>query len=104
MAEKALTPTRASDTRPRMGRPKLGIVTTTVRLAREVMERIDALCGPNRRAEFIREAVSNELERRSRPSQPAPPSTKPHERAPSRAAPPTKRIVGYDMQNKPIYK
>jgi hypothetical protein len=48
----------------RMGRPSLGIVSTTVRLPKSVLERIDLLMGQNRRAQFIREAVVAELERR----------------------------------------
>lgn len=47
-----------------MGRPPLGITSTTVRLPKLVLERIDALLGPNKRAEFIREAVEAELKRR----------------------------------------
>lgn len=47
-----------------MGRPSLGVVSTTIRLPRAVLERIDALLGQNRRAEFIREAVEAELKRR----------------------------------------
>lgn len=47
------------------GRPSLGLKDTRVRLPEGVGERIDALMGgPNRRAEFIREAVEVELERR----------------------------------------
>ena len=49
-----------------MGRPPLGIISTTVRLPKAVLERIDALRGPNRRAEFIREAVERELKRHER--------------------------------------
>lgn len=48
----------------RMGRPPLGIISTTVRLPKAILERIDALLGPHKRAEFIREAVENELKRR----------------------------------------
>jgi predicted DNA-binding protein len=47
-----------------MGRPPLGNKATQVRLPESVMERIDALMGPNRRAKFIREAVEAELTRR----------------------------------------
>lgn len=50
----------------RMGRPPLGVKPTAVRLSPEVMERIDALAGPNKRAAFIREAVEAELERREK--------------------------------------
>jgi hypothetical protein len=48
----------------RMGRPKLDVKPTQVRLTDEVRRRIEALVGPNRMAEFIREAVQRELERR----------------------------------------
>lgn len=48
----------------RMGRPSLGVKATAVRLAPAVLERIDKLCGPQRRAEFIREAVEKELKNR----------------------------------------
>lgn len=51
-----------------MGRPKLDVKPTLVRLPDGVPERIDALCGPNRRAEFIRQAVERELKRRERES------------------------------------
>jgi predicted DNA-binding protein len=47
-----------------MGRPPLGNKPTQVRLPQDVMDRIDALCGQNRRAVFIREAVLAELEKR----------------------------------------
>lgn len=50
----------------RMGRPPLGIISTTVRLPRTILDRIDALMGANRRAQFIREAVEAELGRRER--------------------------------------
>lgn len=36
---------------------------TLVRLAPEMLERIDALAGPNKRAIFIREAIEEKLER-----------------------------------------
>jgi hypothetical protein len=39
------------------------VKATQVRLAEGVGERIDALVGPNRRAQFIREAVEAELKR-----------------------------------------
>lgn len=47
-----------------MGRPPLGNKPTQVRLPQAVMDRIDALMGQNRRAQFIREAVEAELKRR----------------------------------------
>lgn len=49
-----------------MGRPPLGNKATQVRLPQDVMDRIDALTGTNRRAQFIREAVLAELERREK--------------------------------------
>lgn len=36
----------------------------SVRVPREALEAIDALAGPGKRAQFIREAVAAELERR----------------------------------------
>lgn len=47
-----------------MGRPSLGVKFTAIRLAPEVLARIDALAGPKKRSEFIREAVERELKRR----------------------------------------
>jgi predicted DNA-binding protein len=49
-----------------MGRPPMNLKPTLVRLPLDVAERIDAIAGPNRRAEFIREAVEAELKRRER--------------------------------------
>lgn len=49
-----------------MGRPPLKVKPTLVRLPEGVAERIDAVAGKNRRAEFIREAIENELKRRER--------------------------------------
>lgn len=49
-----------------VGRPSLGVKPTLVRLPEGVPERIDAIAGPNKRAEFIREAVEKELKRRER--------------------------------------
>jgi hypothetical protein len=57
---------KLSVTPARMGRPALGVKPTLVRLPNGMAERIDALVGPNRRAEFIREAVEKELKRRER--------------------------------------
>lgn len=54
-----------ADSPARMGRPSLGVIATTVRLPEALLKRIDALAGANRRAQFIREAVENELKRRS---------------------------------------
>lgn len=52
-----------ADSGPRMGRPKLGVIATTLRLPAELLERIDRLMGPNKRAAFIRHAVEEELRR-----------------------------------------
>jgi len=49
-----------------MGRPPLNVKPTVVRLTEETRERINAIVGPNRMAEFIREAVENELQRREK--------------------------------------
>ena len=56
----------ASATSGRMGRPSLNLKTTVVRLSVEALERIEALVGKNKMAEFIREAVDRELVRRER--------------------------------------
>jgi len=61
LTDKAISPTP-----PRMGRPPLNVEATTVRLPRDVLKRIDALAGPNRRAQFIREAVETELAKREK--------------------------------------
>lgn len=50
----------------RMGRPPLKVKAMPVRLPDGMAERIDAVAGKNRRAEFIREAVERELKRRER--------------------------------------
>lgn len=47
-----------------MGRPPLNVKETKVRLSEESRRRIEALVGPNRMAEFIREAIEAELKRR----------------------------------------
>jgi predicted DNA-binding protein len=53
-----------------MGRPPLKInvetKATLVRLTKDVLERIDAIVGANRRAQFIREAIEKELKRREK--------------------------------------
>lgn len=59
-----MTDKAVSDSAPRMGRPPLGIISTTVRLSKDTLERIDAVAGKNRRAEFIRVAVEEALARR----------------------------------------
>jgi metal-responsive CopG/Arc/MetJ family transcriptional regulator len=52
-----------------MGRPPSKLKPTVIRLSKEMMERIDAVAGEHRRAEFIREAVELELKRRERERQ-----------------------------------
>lgn len=47
-----------------MGRPPMNLTPVLVRFPAEVPERIDALVGKQKRAEFIREAVEAELRRR----------------------------------------
>ena len=51
----------------RMGRPPLKQTSVTkptmVRLTEDVRGRIEAVAGPNRMAEFIREAIEAELKR-----------------------------------------
>ncbi|MER9937466.1 YlcI/YnfO family protein [Mesorhizobium sp. M0088] len=55
-----------------MGRPPLNEKSNTkltpVRLTEEMRAQIAALVGPNRMAEFIREAIEREIKRRSRQS------------------------------------
>ena len=50
----------------RMGRPPLNIKPTVVRLSKDALERIEALVGKQKMAEFIREAVERELKRREK--------------------------------------
>lgn len=61
-----LTTFPISDTQKRMGRPPMNVKPILVRLPEEIPDRIDALVGKNRRAEFIREAVESELKRREK--------------------------------------
>lgn len=55
-----------SDSSARMGRPPLNVKPILVRLPDDVPDRIDAIVGKQKRAEFIREAVERELKRRER--------------------------------------
>ncbi|WP_143565686.1 hypothetical protein [Sinorhizobium fredii] len=55
-----------SDNPRRMGRPPLKVKPILVRLPDGVPQRIDALVGKNKRAEFIRQAVEVELARREK--------------------------------------
>ena len=48
------------------GRPPLGVKETKVRLTAAARARITALVGPNRMAEFIRDAIEEVLTRRER--------------------------------------
>lgn len=53
-----------------MGRPPLKrnieTVVTTIRVTAEMAARIEVIAGPNKRGEFIREAIERELKRRER--------------------------------------
>ena len=55
-----------TDSAARMGRPPLGVKFTAIRLAPEVLARIDTIAGVGKRSEFIREAVERELQRREK--------------------------------------
>jgi hypothetical protein len=63
-----LTLATETGTTRRMGRPPLKrnveTVVSAVRLPADMVARIDAIAGPNKRGEFIRQAVERELERR----------------------------------------
>jgi hypothetical protein len=48
------------------GRPEMDVKPTLVRLGSGQAERIDAVAGAGKRAEFIREALERELKRRER--------------------------------------
>lgn len=65
-----MTDLQISDSQRRMGRPPLNTKSDTkqtpVRLTAEMRAQIAALVGPNRMAEFIREAIEREIKRRSR--------------------------------------
>lgn len=49
-----------------VGRPSMNLTPVLVRLRKGIPERIDAMVGKQKRAEFIRDAVERELERRER--------------------------------------
>jgi Arc/MetJ-type ribon-helix-helix transcriptional regulator len=55
--------------KPRMGRPPLYVKPMVVRLPEGVPERIDAVVGEHKRAEFIREAVELLLAKRETKAQ-----------------------------------
>jgi hypothetical protein len=48
------------------GRPSLGVKSTHLRLPEGLAERIDALVGKRRRADFIRQVVVHEVDRLER--------------------------------------
>lgn len=54
----------------RMGRPplkeKIATIKTTLRLPEDLLRRVEAVAGKNRGADFVREAIERELERRER--------------------------------------
>lgn len=52
-----------TDSAGRMGRPSLGVKFTAIRLTPEMLARIDAAAGTNRRSAFIRAAVEEKLAR-----------------------------------------
>ncbi|WP_206245903.1 hypothetical protein [Novosphingobium terrae] len=62
----SLAEKQSSVSRKAMGRPPLGVKVTAVRLTPEALGRIDALVGAQKRAQFIREAVDEALERREK--------------------------------------
>jgi hypothetical protein len=62
MAEiRRLTKTRKEVQRGGVGRPPLKMEPMILRLPKEVKDRIDAMVGKKRRAQFIREAIEREL-------------------------------------------
>lgn len=69
-----------------MGRPPLSksaaTVVTQVRLPADMRRRIEALVGPHRMAEFIRQAVEAELARREAEAGITPPGPAPENKAP----------------------
>jgi len=71
--EARLTDFPISDSSRRMGRPPLNVKAILVRLPEGMDKRIDALVGKNKRAEFIRDAVSRELQRLERAASKQPP-------------------------------
>lgn len=59
-----------SVTNARMGRPALKAKVKTeavlIRLPADILSAVDELAGPNKRGEFVREAVDREIKRRER--------------------------------------
>lgn len=66
MEQYTLTKLRNPANPSKMGRPPLNVKETKVRLSEDARRRIEALVGQNRMAEFIREAVEKELDRREK--------------------------------------
>lgn len=64
--EPSLTHKTMANSPARMGRPPLNLKLISVRLAPEILARIDALVGKRRRPQFIRGAVEEALERREK--------------------------------------
>ncbi|MTH94921.1 hypothetical protein E1297_02685 [Roseibium sp. RKSG952] len=60
-----------------MGRPPLNVKPTLVRLGEGVGERIDALVGTRKRAEYIRDAIEEKLRRDERKAKRSKEQTKP---------------------------
>ena len=54
------------DTGVRMGRPSLKVKPTVIRMTEDVRKRIEAVAGPHKMSEFIREAIDRELKRREK--------------------------------------
>lgn len=73
--EARLTDFPISDSSRGMGRPPLNVKAILVRLPEGMDKRIDALVGKNKRAEFIRDAVSKELQRQERAAGKQPPES-----------------------------
>lgn len=71
-----MTVSAESVTSPRMGRPplkaKVPTVSVIIRLPEDVLARVDAQAGPNKRGEWVRDAI----ERRLKASPPTAPGSK----------------------------
>jgi metal-responsive CopG/Arc/MetJ family transcriptional regulator len=49
-----------------MGRPKMDVKPTLIRLPEGMAKEIDKIAGPGKRADFIRQAIEREIKRRGR--------------------------------------
>ena len=69
-----MTISAESGTSPRMGRPplkaKVATVSVIIRLPEDVLARLDAQAGPNKRGEWVRDAIEKRL-KASPPTLPA---------------------------------